>query len=44
LEDHITKELKDCNHYDDPMFELKDSEYLDPERYETLEDCNIEPD
>lgn len=44
VEEIITSELKDLNHYDDAMFEVKDSEYLDPEKYESIEDCNIEPD
>jgi ubiquitin carboxyl-terminal hydrolase 4/11/15 len=36
--------LKDASYYDDPVFDLKDAEYLDPTKYETMEDCNIEPD
>ena len=44
MEENIAAELKDCSHYDDPTFEVKDSEYLDPSVMETIEDCNIEPE
>jgi len=44
VEELLTKELKDCGYYDDPMFEMKEAEYLDPSVCETIEDCNIEPD
>lgn len=44
LEAHMTAELKDCNYYDDPVFELVDSTYLDPESFDTIEDCMIEQD
>ena len=44
LERIISEELKDIQYQDDPTFEVKDCEYLDPDKYETLEDCNIEPD
>lgn len=44
IENHLSEEMKDLNHYDDPMFEFKDADYLDPEKYQTIEDCDLEPD
>lgn len=44
IEKQIAEQLKDAQYYDDPMFEIADAEYLDPEKFLTIEDCNIEPD
>lgn len=43
VEELISNQMKDLNYYDDPTFEVKDAEYLDPKKYPTIADCNIAP-
>lgn len=40
----MTEQMKNLRIDEDPTFEFKDAEYLDPEKVDTMEDCNIEPD
>ncbi|CAD8063433.1 unnamed protein product [Paramecium primaurelia] len=41
IEKYITEEIKSLGTNDDVVFEFKDAEYLDPNKYETIEDCQI---
>lgn len=43
IEKHIAEEVKNLGPYEDAIFEYKDGEYLDPAKYETIEDCEITP-
>lgn len=43
IENHVTNELKDIQGFEDPQFEFKDCDYLDPEKMATIEDCDILP-
>lgn len=36
IEQHITTEMKDLTFYDDPQFEFKDCDYLDPLKYQLI--------
>ena len=43
IEKYISEEIKTLGTYDDVVFDFKDAEYLDPAKYETIEDCQIAP-
>ena len=44
VEARITEEMKDLGYQDEPMFEIKELEYLDPKVYDTIGDINLEPE
>ncbi|CAD8175796.1 unnamed protein product [Paramecium octaurelia] len=43
IEKHISEEIKSLGTYDEVVFDFKDGEYLDPTKYETIDDCQIAP-
>ncbi|CAD8072992.1 unnamed protein product [Paramecium sonneborni] len=43
IEKHISDEIKSLGPQDDIVFDFKEGEYLDPLKYETIEDCQIAP-
>ncbi|CAK69659.1 unnamed protein product (macronuclear) [Paramecium tetraurelia] len=43
IEKHISEEIKNLGTYDDVVFDFKDGDYLDPTKYETIDDCQIAP-
>ena len=43
LQNFMTEQMRKIG-LEEPQFIFNDAEYLDPEKINTLEDCNIEPD